>query len=275
MSELAFRNPEIVRPPGSLYEILAHPIHHETKAIELATFNEHRYAFFFWNKWLKAIEKKDTKASPPALVSLDWHQDLVYPCDTEKGWLQALNLKSNADVSLFSWAKLNPLNDGHIMSAAYLNLIGNVYINCRQGTFEDDWLDESIKDIYGNVHVIKKYREFSELETSLLNVKEESVFFDIDIDFFTIKNGLSDGRFKFTYMTDKTIKEYLSPERPLIKWIFERLAGITIALEPEHTGGLLKSNKYLAMIDKLYFKPGLFLHDSSWKHVTAWRTKNY
>jgi len=275
MNELSFRNPEIVRPPGSLYEILAHPIHHETKAIELATFNEHRYAFFFWNKWLKEIKKKDVNATPPALVSLDWHQDLVYLCDTEKEWLKELNLKSNGDVSFFSWAKLNPLNDGHIISAAYLNLVGNVYVNCRQGTFEDDWLDESIEDIYGNVHLIKKYREFSELETSLLNGEEESVFFDIDLDFFTIKNGLSDGKFKFTYLPDKTIKEYLSPGRPLIKWIFERLAGITIALEPEHTGGLLKSNKYLAMIDKLYFKPGLFSYNCNWRHVTKWRDDNY
>jgi hypothetical protein len=258
MSELSFRNLEIARPSGSLYEILAHPLHHETNAIELATFNDHRYAFFFWNKWLKEIKKKDTNASAPALVSLDWHQDLVYPCDAEKEWLQALNLKSNGDVFFFSWAKLNPLNDGHIMSAAYLNLIGNVYVNCRQGKFEDDWLDESIEDIHGNVHVIKKYREFSKLEISLLNGKEESVFFDIDLDLFTIKNGLSDGKFKFTYLSDKTINEYLSPERPLIKWIFERLAGFTIALEPEHTGGLLKSNKYLAMIDKLYFKQRAF-----------------
>ncbi len=102
---------------------------------------------FFWNKWLKVIEKKDAKASPSALVSLDWHQDLVYPCDTEKEWLRTLNL----DGSLFSWAKLNSLNDGYIMSAAYLNLIGNVYVNCRQETFNDARLDESIKDIYGGI----------------------------------------------------------------------------------------------------------------------------
>lgn len=274
MNTLPFRNPEIVRPTGSLYEILAHPKYHEAKAIELATFNEHRYAFFFWNKWMKEIKKKKENASPPALVSLDWHQDLVYPSATEKKWLRDLNLKNNADVSLFSWANLNPLNDGHIMSAAYLNLIGNVYLNCRQGKFEDDWLDESIEDIYGNVHVVKKYREFSDLENSLLNTTEESVFFDIDLDFFTLKNGLSDGRFKFTYLSDKTVKEYLSLERPLIKWVFERLAGFTIALEPEHTGGLLKSNKYLTMIDKLYFKPGLFSHNSNWRHVTEWRN-NY
>ncbi|NOT90783.1 hypothetical protein [Ferruginibacter sp.] len=58
MNTLPFRNPDIVRPTGSLYEILAHPKYHEAKAIELATFNEHRYAFFFWNKWLKERKKK-------------------------------------------------------------------------------------------------------------------------------------------------------------------------------------------------------------------------
>jgi hypothetical protein len=209
------------------------------------------------------------------LVSLDWHQDLVYPSDTEKKWLKALNLKNNADVSFFSWARLNPLNDGHIMAAAYLNLIGNVYVNCRQGRFDGDWEDESITDIYGNIHIVKKFKEFSGLETSLLSSNENSVFFDIDLDYFTIKNGLSDGKFKFTYLSDNEIKKLLSTNRPLIKWIFDRIDGFTIALEPEHVGGLLKSNKYLGLIDKIYFNPGLFSYRSNWKHVTKYRSKSH
>lgn len=273
MSEVTFQHPDIVRPCGSLVDIVAHPNLQKNQAIDIAAFNEHRYAFFFWNKWLLNLRKKNSKIKSPALVSLDWHQDLVYPNNSEKEWLKELDLTSKGDVSLFCWAKLNPLNDGHIMAAAYLNLIGDVYINCRQGRFADDWKDETIVDINGNPHLIKKFKEYSALESTLLKSNEDAVFFDIDLDYFTVKNGLSDGKFKFTYLSDKEIVALLSPGRPLINWIFERMEGFTIALEPQHTGGLLKSNKYLGLIDKIYFKPGLFSYRSNWKHVTDFRSK--
>lgn len=273
MNDIIFQHPNIVSPCGSLVDIVSHPFEHLTKSIEVAVFNEHRYAFFFWNKWLLNLRKKNIEIKPPALVSLDWHQDLIYPNKLEKEWLRQLDLSSKGDVSLFCWAKLNPLNDGHIMAAAYLNLIGNVYINCRQGRFADDWKDETIVDINGNTHCIKKFKDYSALESTLLKSNEETVFFDIDLDYFTVKNGLSDGKFKFTYLSDKEVVDLLSPDRPLINWIFERMEGFTIALEPQHTGGLLKSNKYLGLLNKIYFKPGLFAYRSNWKHVTDFRAK--
>ena len=76
---IEFRNPYHIEPPGVSRQILSHPTN-ETEAIELAVFQEHRYAFFYWNKWMR----KNESANPPCLVSLDWHQDLCYPCETEK-----------------------------------------------------------------------------------------------------------------------------------------------------------------------------------------------
>ncbi|MCG7855891.1 hypothetical protein MD537_02880 [Flavihumibacter sediminis] len=166
------------------------------------------------------------------------------------------------------------MNDGHILSAAYLNLIGNIYVHCRQGKFEHDWDEQELTDLYGNIHIVKKFKTFEALEMHLISSKEADVFFDIDLDFFTVKNGLSDGRFEFTYLPDKVIREMLSPERPLVKWLFERMAGLTIAMEPEHTGGFLKASKYLALIDKMYFEPDLFTHRCNWRHVTKWREQN-
>jgi len=266
-----FRHPEIAYPPGSLRQIVSHPVEHSSRAIEVAIFNDHRYAFFYWNSWLNSLKKKDSNASVPALVSLDWHQDLCYPDESEKKSLKKLNLKSKAQTSFFSWARMVPLNDSHILSAAYLNLVSNIYVHCRQGNFAEDWEDESFTDLFGNTHSIKKFKEFNDLENHLLSSKETDIFFDIDLDFFALKNGKSDGKFKFTYLPDETIKNYLSPERPLIKWIFERMAGFTIAMEPEHTGGFLKSCRYLSLIDHLYFKPGLFSHRCNWRHVSKAR----
>lgn len=55
-------------------------------------------------------------------------------------------------------------------------------------------------------------------------------------------------------MKDVEIKNQLSPDSILIKWIFERLQGITIALEPEYTIGISKSMKFLSLIEKLWFR---------------------
>ncbi|MFD2562942.1 hypothetical protein [Aquimarina rubra] len=261
---IEFRNPYHIEPPGSLRQILSHPVK-ENGVVELALFQEHRYAFFFWNKWIR--EKRMT--IPPCLVSLDWHQDLCYPCETEKEWLDSLDLSSDADTSIFSWAKLNGLNDGHILAAAYLNLVGNIYVHCRQASFKEAWEDEELVDKFGNIHLIKKFKEIEELENFLLESKEEKVFFDIDLDFFVLDSGLHNGNFDFTYLKNNEIEDILNYKRPLLNWIFNRLLGFTIATEPEHCGGLLKSNQFLNMINKAYFEPELFSPNCTWK----WKNK--
>tara|TARA_Y100000815_G_C13327850_1_gene494822 strand:+ start:95 stop:889 length:795 start_codon:yes stop_codon:yes gene_type:complete len=255
-----FRNPYHIEPPGALREILSHPVN-ENEAIELAVFQEHRYAFFYWNKWMR----KNNGVHPPCLVSLDWHQDLCYPENVEKEWLDALDLTSDADVSVFSWAKLAGNNDGHILCAAYLNLIGDIYVHCRQAPFPDAWKDEELIDTYGNKHTIKKFKTYEGLQDELFKSSETSVFFDIDLDFFSLKNGLSDGSFEFTYLQEKEIRTMLDKDNPLINWVFERLKGFTIATEPEHCGGLLQSNRFLNLISEIYFMPELFAPNCKWK----------
>jgi hypothetical protein len=263
--EMEFRNPYAVRPPGTLVEILSHPGKND-KSVELALFQDHRYAFFFWAKWTRHYNLSE---NPPCLISLDYHQDLCFPCDTEKKWLEDLNLSNDGDVAFFSWAKMAGNNDGHILSAAYLNLIGNIYVHCRQGTSDFAWADEELIDMYGNVHLIKKFKTFDSLEIHVTDLKDEHVFFDIDLDFFTLNNPYNTGSFEenYTYMTNKEIREMLSINRPLIDWMFKRLRGFTIATEPEHCGGISKSNKLFEIINKLYFEPGLFTPSQcKWKH---------
>lgn len=78
-------------------------------------------------------------------------------------------------------------------------------------------------------------------------------------------SGLHNGTFNFTYLEKNDIKNILNHERPLINWVFERLTGLTIATEPKHCGGLLKSNKFLNMISESYFTPELFAPSCNWK----------
>lgn len=257
---IEFRNPYSISPPGTSYEILPHPF--GNSAIELAIFQEHRYAFFFWNKW----NKENNYSTIPCLVTFDWHQDLCFPDETEKKWLEELNLNDDGEVSIFSWAKLAGNNDGHILCAAYLNLIGNIYVLCRQTPFHGAWKDEELIDRYGNKHLIKKFKTSKEMEKYLTKSTEENVFFDIDLDYFSIDNPFNGKGKKFTYMTKDDMEGLLSIENKLINWIFNRLYGFTIATEPEHCGGIIKSNKLLNKISSIYFEPELFHQNCKWKH---------
>jgi hypothetical protein len=253
-----FRNPYYIVPQGYNNQIVSHPTR-PNKAIEIGVFQEHRYAFYSWLKWTRKLGKV------PCLVSLDWHQDLFAPEELEKEWLLDLDQEDDGEVSFFCWAKLAGNNDGHILSAAYLNLIGNIYVHCRQGHWKKKVDVRELIDYQGNKHVIKIFQDYNDLEKELLNSEEYFAYFDIDLDFFTIENNTSNDKQKFTYLNSKQIEELLSPTRPIIKWVFERMEGMTIATEPECTGGLLKSNKLLEKINKLYFSPDLFRSRCNWK----------
>jgi hypothetical protein len=271
--KLHFRNLEYVRPPGSLAQILAHPDPARNETIELALFQEHRYAFFYWNRWTQKLkEKKIGSNVVPCLVTLDWHRDLAWPTEGQKRWLDDLDPCNNRDVALYTWANLTHINDEQIMAAAYLNLIGNIYVHCRQGTFESDWEDRVFLDRWGNKHTVKKFRTYEALEAYMTNSDEQDVYFDIDLDFFVLDSPLSGRGKHFTYLKSNEIKDILNPQRPLISWIFRRLKGFTIATEPEHSGGLLRSNKLLSLVDSIYFKPGLFTNiPGNWNKCTDWK----
>ncbi|WP_316840069.1 hypothetical protein [Pedobacter gandavensis] len=261
---------DYLTPAGTLVEILAHPLYQNSESIELAMFYEHRYAFFFWLKWTRKLREEKHTLSPPALISLDWHQDLCYPED--KTALAALDQSNNKEIATYSWLGLNPNNDGQIMSAAYLNAVGNIYVLCRQGTFSSDWEDEYLTDVAGNVHTVRKYKTYANLLQDLKSSDETAIYFDIDLDFFTIDNPYNDSSDEFTFLSTEEIKEILSPESELMTWIFERLCGFTIAVEPEHTGGLSIANKYLDLINDILFSPPLFTnYGDQWTKGTQWR----
>ena len=268
------RNDKYIKPPGTISQRLSHPYSKRRTGIDISIFNDHRYAFFFWNNWTQKLIESDSINYPPSLVTLDWHQDLVYPTDGEKESLKELNLSSNKDVALYSWNNLSHMNDTHIMSAAYLNIIGDIYVHCRQGSSENSWKDEELIDRYGQIHTVKKFKEYKDLEHCLLDSDENNVYFDIDLDFFTLNNPLQigGGNGNYTYLPERIIKEMLKYDNPLMQWIFQRLQGITIATEPEHTGGLLKSNRLLNIINNLWFQPSLFTsRPGQWDKETQWR----
>ena len=262
MIKYELRNEYCSWPANSYYQILRHPSGDLNKSIELALINEHRFSFYYWIKW----NLKNKVKLIPDLVTFDWHQDLAYPNDNDIEELKILDLKNPFEISCFSWARLNPLNDNHILSATYLNQIKDIWVVCKQNHFSD-WNDEQIVDLYNNIHKIRKFPDKDSLYNKLRESKITNLYFDIDIDYFTIENSTSNDKHKFTYMKNKEIENIFSLDSDFMQWIFDRMDGFTIALEPEHTGGVSKSLKYLTLLNKIFFNGDILHWNCEWKHL--------
>lgn len=257
MIEYKLQYPQCSAPPNTVTQILGHASG-RNEAIELALFNDHRFAFYFWAKWNQKFLK------PFDLVTFDWHQDLVYPEEFQKKELERIDLKNLGEVSYFSWARLNPLNDTHIMSSAYLNHIGDIWVLCKQG---DNWEEEYIYDFLGQKHTVRKFKTAKELWHEIKTYTIERLYFDIDLDFFTIENDTSNSDLFYSYETNKFIEELLSPNNELTNWILKRTEGLTIALEPGCTGGISKSLEILSVIETFWFKQSIGPRNNNWKHL--------
>jgi len=257
-------NDEYSRPPGIYFDIVAH-LKGIDKAIDIAVIQDHRFTFYFWYKWWKKIDRKlslnDNK--PPALITIDWHRDLDHPDNEEKQGLNNLDLNNYKEVALFSWDKLNSNNHSHILSAAHLNLIGDIYVLYKQD--EDD--ESSFIDNWGNEHIIKCFNSPYDLYAALKNSNYNDVYFDIDLDYFTESKDLCGAGDDLTLTDEKNIITLLNPDSEMMKWIFERMSGMTIATEPEFCGGMSNSNKIYSIVDNIFFNPQLLSKHAKWKHL--------
>jgi len=242
------------KPPNMVEQVLGHP-NNRKKYIELGVFNEHRFCFYLWAKWKKELDFS------PDLISFDWHQDFLYPSANEKKELELINLQNLSEISFFSWARLNPTNDNHISSATYLNLLNDIWVVCKQD-FESE--TDVLIDFNGEKHLIHKFKTDEELFKRISEESINGIFFDIDLDYFTIENSTSNDKEYYTYIDNKEINRIFSIESDLIKWIFNRIYGITIALEPEHTGGISKSMELLSQLEKLWFINSIGKSNCKW-----------
>lgn len=246
-------------PPGTSMVYLMHPYYMHRESVSLAMFNEHRFAFYFWALWTKENH------SPIDLVTLDWHQDLVYPEDFQKEELKALNIENSFETSFYTWARLSTLNDDHIVAAMYKNIIGNAYVICKQDMDRRNY-DELIIDIYGNTHIIKKFTTTSRAYDYLINTNIDRIFFDIDLDFFTIENLSTNCTQKTTFVKELEIKQTVDCQSKFMRWILQRIKGFTIAFEPEFTGGYAKSMRLFNIIEKTLFTGSVFRNTTIWRH---------
>ena len=249
---------ENLHPPGTSLVSLIHPYYMHRDHVSLALFDEHRFAFYFWVLW------SQEQQGSVDLITLDWHQDLVYPENYQKEELEALDIGKKFEISFYTWARLSKYNDSHIMSAAYKNIIGDVYVICKQHMNCENY-DEHIIDMYGKVHTIRKFLTIFEAYDYLKKTNINKVFFDIDLDFFTIEN-ISCSR-KTTFIKETEIKQIIDSQSDFMWWIMKRIKGFTIAFEPKFTGGYAKSMRLFSIIEKTLFTGSVLNDTSTWQHL--------
>jgi len=246
---------EILIPPGTYLEKVPHPNGTSSKSMEVAIFTEHRFAFYFWNRWLRDLS--DSR-KPPCLLTIDWHRDLAPPSDSEKEELKNLDLTRQEEVAKFVWSQMDTHNDSHLLSAAYLNLIDDVFLLKNYGERQQS----SFIDRQSNRHQIFECCSFADLQESVLDKGSNTFFLDIDLDFFIRDKVAAHQLQEVTTYSNEEISELIDNASPLFTYLYDRLRGITIATEPRYCGGILKSNRILDAVLGSLFTP-----DMQWKHL--------
>lgn len=245
-------------PPGTFYEPVPHP-RGSDRMIEKAIIMEHRFAFVFWMKWCQRLrEEAWLKQSAPTLITIDWHRDLAPPDNDLKEQLIDLDLSNLSDVSNFVWARFDQTNDGHILCAAWLNLIGDIILLKNTGGQQQD----IFTDVNDEKHTIFEFREFEQFEEFLRQRDNQNIFFDIDLDYFIHGKGNRYYSDDFSRYSDEEIKQVIDPDTPVFQHILPNIDGMTIAQEPGYCGGIRNSCHIMEVIHSQ-----LFNEQNNWKHL--------
>jgi len=253
-------NPYKCDPPGTFREVLPHP-GGQDRNIEKAIIMEHRFAFFFWMKWRNALQENGIlQQKAPTLITIDWHRDLAPPAEAQKTALKKLNQSKLDDVANYVWAQFDQTNDGHILSAAWLNLIGDVIL-FKNSAGE---MEETFTDINGDGHTIFEFRKYDQLEKFLLNRNDNNIFLDIDLDYFIHGKCTRDGYRSddFHRYSDEEIGQIIDNQNPTFQHILPHIEGLTIAQEPGFCGGIANSCKIMEVVQSQ-----LFDEENNWQHL--------
>ena len=253
-------------PAGKLFDIpdvLGKKINDPTdrpQSCEIGIVREHRFAFYFWSHWF--VKKMNTDRNhSPLLITIDWHQDLAPPSDSERDELNNLNLMNADEVLSFCRDRMNPYNDGHILSAAWLGIISDIVVICKQ-RFRS--LDQ-FRDFAGNTHSIRK---FTGLDTARAEIgKYDRVILDIDLDYFTESESFRGGDPDVRLDPDEEIRSVLDPDSDFFQSVFKRFLGMTIATEPGYCGSVENARHILSILNDQFFDAPLTDPECNWKHL--------
>jgi hypothetical protein len=259
----------ILSPPGTQSDFIDHPAGRTDRAVEIAVVMQHRFAFQYWLKW----HGKETSEvwKRPNLLTIDWHDDVGADSDVDPDKLRTLNPRDENELAMFCWAGLCSLNDGQILPAVYLDAVSEVYVILKQHTQRgEDRADRTFIDKNGNPHNILYYPTAEEFLRHHRDDAEWPLILDLDLDYFTEHEGdAPDENDLDPLVPNGKIRRVLSPRgsQSLMQWVFPRMAGFTIALEPEFCGGIYNCMHILDVLSRTLFDPPLLHPAMKWRHL--------
>lgn len=250
-----------LNPPGCESSFVSHPSHNKG-VCTVGIVHEHRFAFYFWG--LYSLEKK----SSSVLITIDAHDDVGVPDEVVPDDLDNLHIQDRLELGLFAWLRLRGLNDGHILPALYLDFFSDVYVllNGREDSpaFKNLRTAQQQMDRNGRMHTVKFYQDSGKLLNDL--PPDCPIYIDIDLDFFSVSNPQAGSVLgSENIVSDEEIKSTLSVDGPLLRYLFDRIVGLTIALEPEYCGGLVNSLHVLDILNQELFEGTLCTNSCKWK----------
>lgn len=263
-----------INPPGCISDFVEHPnpAHRNRECVEVGFVLEHRFAFYYWLKCKQKLRQdrrsrgiiEDDQFMPPDLITWDWHDDVGGECDFIEDELIQLNQADEEEVAFFCWAGLRQINDGQIAPALWLNALGNVYVIQKQ---RQDCKSENrvFKDRYGQEHHIFYFRSLKHFPATFERTASGTgVIWDIDMDYFTQGRSVPD-QWYTPPLSGEDVKAMLSPDATWMPLILRDLKAITIALEPEYTGGLSHSLDLYRHWESALFAAPLFSKTCRWR----------
>ncbi len=167
-------------------------------------------------------------------------------------------------IEMFTYGRLNPLNDGHIYSAAYLNSISDIYLLCKQ----ENSISSVFRDRFGNEHQTYIFHNIEDLIAGLDSTEEGyPIYLDIDLDYFTESSDRCGGGPDTSVVSREQIFSIIDINSDFIQYCIPRLAGMTIALEPAFCNGIIGSLEILRTIENNLFHGRLLSDNCKWKHL--------
>lgn len=242
-----------LEPPGT-YSSLVTGFGSAPGCVEVGVVHEHRFAFYFWNKWAR----DRSRGARPALVTIDWHQDLGFPDEEEQRCLSALDQADDSEVALFAWSQLHPHNDGHILAAAYLGLIGDVYVLCKQ----DEPEDLSFSGPAGT-SAVRVYHDVDHFLAAVMGLP--AIILDMDLDYFTRSPDPCGGGENVSLVRPGEMDRLLDPVHGALAPLLPHVVGVTIAIEPEFCGGLSNAHRLFRRVNETLFGGTLLSERARWR----------
>lgn len=231
------------------------------QSCEIGIVRDHRFAFYFWSRWFVEKLNRDYIRAP-LLITIDWHQDLAPPNDNERDDLNNLDPMNKEEVLSFCQDRMNPFNDGHILSAAWMGIISDIVVVCKQKFRSPD----QFRDFSGKSHSISKFTSFDAAHAEL--EKYDRVILDIDLDYFTESESFRGGDPDVRLDSEEEIRSVLNPHSDFFQSVFKRFLGMTIATEPGFCGSIENARHILTILNDQFFDAPLTDPECSWKHLS-------